>query len=258
MIVAGCAAESGPTRMITLATTTSMQDSGMLDLLLPEFRKQTGIEVKVVAVGSGQALEIARRGDADVLITHSPAAEQKFMDEGFGLNRRPIMSNDFVIVGPPGDPARIQGESSPAGALRKIANQRQPFVSRGDDSGTHHKELHLWQQAGESPAGDWYINAGGGMAQALRIASERDAYTLSDRGTFLALADQVDLKILGDYEPKIANPYSVTVVRGTNDSYGSVAAAQEFADFLVHPDTRRLIADFGVERFGQSLFRPAE
>jgi tungstate transport system substrate-binding protein len=180
----GCGRAPAPA--ITLATTTSTQDSGLLDALLPRFRQETGIEVKVVAVGTGQALQLGRRGDADVLLVHDPAGEEQFMAEGFGSERRPVMHNDFVLVGPPADPAGVKGQASAAAAFARIARARAPFVSRGDESGTHQKEKAVWRAAGIEPGGDWYVRAGGGMGQVLRMATEKRAYTLSDRGTFLA------------------------------------------------------------------------
>jgi len=258
-ILAGCgrSAEESP-KTITLATTTSMQDSGMLDVLLPAFKQQTGIEVQVVAVGSGQAMEIGRRGDADVLITHSPAAERKFVDEGYGIDQQQVMFNDFVLVGPQDDPAKVASTESAEDALRKIADAKQTFLSRGDDSGTHQKELTLWRKAQIEPTGAWYLKGGVGMAQALRMASERNGYTLSDRGTFLALQDELRLKVLHEGDPMLENPYSVTVINPEKHPETNVDAAREFAKFLRSPPARQLISEFGAERFGRPLFQPAE
>ena len=255
----GCVrAEQQPTERITLATTTSMQDSGMLDLLLPAFKEQTGIGVQVIAVGSGQAMELGRRGDADVLITHSPAAEQQFVDEGYGIERREIMFNDFILVGPADDPAKVASAGSAVDAFRRLADARQTFLSRGDDSGTHVKELRIWEQADVDLTGDWYLKGGVGMAQALRMANEKHAYTLSDRGTYLALCDELQLKVLFEGDPILENRYSVTVINPEKHPQAKVAAARAFAEFLRSPATRERISQFGVDRFGQPLFKPAE
>ena len=255
VISIGCAPRSHTdAKSITLATTTSTHDSGLLDALLPLFTKQTGIEVKVVAVGTGQALAMGRRGDADVLLTHAPPAEQEFMDAGHGSQRRPVMHNDFVIVGPVPDPAKIASERRVADALKKISAQQSPFVSRGDDSGTHIKERAIWQTADIEPAGNWYIEAGVGMAHALRLANERQAYTLSDRSTFLAHRDQLDLAILCEHDPPLNNLYSVILVNPARHPGIAHTAALEFADFLASSAARDVIRTFGQQKYGQPLF----
>ena len=251
LLAAGC---SPGQKALTLATTTSTQDSGLLDVLVPRFRARTGIEVKVVAVGTGQALELARRGDADVLLVHDPAAEQRFMDDGFGADRREVMHNDFVLVGPADDPADVRGQASVAEALARIARRGSPFVSRGDESGTHQKEKTVWRQAGVEPRGDWYLSAGAGMGQVLRLASEKRAYTLSDRGTFLALRGGLDLAVLVEGDPLLVNPYHVIVVNPAKHPHVRRREAEQFADFLLSPEGQGLIADFGKDRFGQPLF----
>src|SRR5262245_18041488 len=190
VLAAGCSSKQPET--ITLASGTTPRDSGLLDVLVPLFREQTGIEVKVVAVGTGQALELARRGDADVLLAHDPTSEQRFMDEGFGLQRRQVMYNDFVLVGPAADPAGVKGQSITE-AFSRVARRGAAFVPRGDESGTHQKEREIWRQANVEPKGDWYIRAGAGMGQVLRMAGEKGAYTLSDRGTYLAQRNGLDL-----------------------------------------------------------------
>jgi tungstate transport system substrate-binding protein len=252
--VAGC---SRPAPSLTLATTTSTQDSGLLDMLVPMFREQTGIEVKVVAVGTGQALQLGRRGDADVLLVHDPAGERRFVDEGFGVGRRQVMWNDFVLVGPPADPAGVKGEKSIASAFARLARKGTPFVSRGDESGTHVKEKAVWRRAGIEPKGRWYIRAGGGMGQVLRMASEKRACTLTDRGTFLALRQGLDLAILSEGGPLLRNPYSVILVNPDRHPHVRRRAAQKFADFLRAPGAQRAIAGFGKDRYGQPLFFPA-
>lgn len=255
-LTVGCKQSARPSNAITLATTTSTQDSGLLDVLIPRFREKTGIEVRVVAVGSGQALELGRRGDADVLLTHAPVAEQSFMDEGWGHHRRAVMYNDFILVGPESDPATVKGLTSITEAFIRVADQEALFVSRGDESGTHQKERELWKAAGREPQGDWYIQAGGGMAQALRMADEKQAYVLADRGSFIALRKALDLAILSERDPLLQNDYAVIVTSAKKHPHVNAAAAREFADFLTDPSTKRLIADFGVDKFGEPLFFP--
>lgn len=256
VVVAACRPTSGPSpQSITLATTTSTQDSGLLDELVPRFKKQTGIEVKVIAVGSGQALELGRRGDADVLLTHSPAAEEKFIAEGYGVERRAVMHNDFVIVGPPDDPAGLKNATTTAvAAFELLAAGRALFVSRGDDSGTHQKEKQLWKKAHASPTGKWYVEAGTGMAHVLRIADEKRAYTLTDRGTYLAV--KPDLAVVNEGDALLRNNYSVMLVNPAKHPATRTAPARQFADFLVAAETQRFIKQFGVAKYGQSLFAP--
>jgi tungstate transport system substrate-binding protein len=249
----GCSPPA-PAPSLTLATTTSAQDSGLLDVLVPAFRGQTGIEVKVVAVGTGQALELGRRGDADVLLVHSPPAEQRFVDEGFGVGRRQVMWNDFVVAGPPADPAGVKGSPSAAEAFARIARARSPFVSRGDESGTHLKEKEVWRRAGVEPGGDWYVASGAGMGQVLRMAGEKRAYTLTDRGTYLAQRQGPDLTVLYEGDPLLRNVYSIIRVNPEKHPHVRREAAEKFADFLTGPEGRKIIADFGKDRFGQPLF----
>lgn len=247
---------SEPAGSVTLATTTSTRDSGLLDVLLPQFEKQTGLHVKVVAVGSGQALELGRRGDADVLLTHAPEAEREFLQQGYGELRRALMYNDFVLVGPVSDPAQIKGQKAIGAALQRIAQTRSPFVSRGDESGTHQKERALWKPAAVAPAGDWYISAGSGMAAVLRMANEQQAYTLSDRGTFLAQRQKLDLVIVSQGDPLLRNPYAVLLVSAAKHPHVQRAAARKLLDFLVSPAAQKTIAEFGVKEFGMPLFFP--
>ena len=254
--IAGCEPAHDQTQTLTLATTTSTRDSGLLKVLVPMFEKETGIEVKVVAVGSGQALELGRRGDADVLLAHAPDAEKQFMAEGYGEQRRGVMHNDFVLVGPQTDPAGIKNQSSITKAFQRIARSKSPFISRGDESGTHMKEKKIWKEASLDPAGKWYVRAGAGMAQALRIASEKRAYTLADRGTFLSQRDRLDLTIHSQGDPLLRNPYAVIVVSSAKHPGLNHQAASRFSEFLLSPKVQRIIAKFGVERFGQPLFFP--
>jgi len=212
---------------VILSTTTSTQDSGLLDLLVPMFEKKTGLSVKTVSVGTGQALALAGRGEADVALVHAPSLERKYVEEGKMQNRRLVMYNDFVIVGPEDDPARIKGTPKAVDALKRIAETQSRFVSRGDKSGTHLLELGLWKQAGIGPKGTWYIESGQGMGQTLGIANDRRAYTITDRGTWLAFQKRVN-----------------------------VTGGKAFADFMVAPETQAAIKTFGVAKFGHPLFVP--
>jgi tungstate transport system substrate-binding protein len=257
LLAVGCGGPPARELTLTLATTTSTQDSGLLDALVPMFRRESGVEVKVVAVGSGQALELGRRGDADVVLAHSPAAEERFMAEGFGESRRAVMSSDFVLVGPPGDPAGLADLRPVSRAFAAIARGGYPFVSRGDESGTHRKEIEIWKAADIEPGGDWYVQAGTGMAQALRMADQKRAYTLSDRATFLAQRAGLDLKILGQGDRLLDNEYHVIVVSPAKHPGVHAGAAREFAGFLVSPGTQGVIAEFGRDRYGEPLFRVA-
>ncbi|THJ01967.1 tungsten ABC transporter substrate-binding protein [Nocardioides sp.] len=235
-----------------LATTTSTQDSGLLDELLPDFEKEFGCTVKTVAVGSGEALELGERGNADVLLVHSPGAEREFMDGGHGVSREPVMHNDFVIVGPEADPANLEGAADAADALVRIAETESLFASRGDDSGTHAKELALWEEAGVDAAGEWYFETGQGMGQTLTIAGQRSAYALTDRGTFLATAN-LDSTITFEGSGDLQNFYHVIVVdRGEEP----VSCAEELATWIREPDVQKRIGDFGVEQYGEPLFVP--
>jgi tungstate transport system substrate-binding protein len=236
-------------RMI-LATTTSTQDSGLLDELVPGFEDESGCSVKTVAVGSGEALELGEKGDADVLLVHSPEAEQEYMDGGHGVSREAVMHNDFIVVGPADDEAGVKGMSSAAEAFTQIEKAESPFASRGDDSGTHTKELSLWEAAEIEPKGSWYIETGQGMGETLTIASQKQAYTLSDRGTFLA-TESVDLDLLVEGGEDLLNPYHVIVV----DAEGvNLACAEEFSDWIISPATQRAIGRFGVDEYGEPLF----
>ena len=249
----GC---SQPAQSITLGTTTSAQDSGLLDVLVPKFKAETGINVKVIAVGSGQALELGRRGDADILLVHDPAGEERFMADGQGSRHEPLMANDFILVGPAADPAKIKEASSISDAFQRLAKIGSLFISRGDESGTHQKERIVWKQVGMEPAGDWYIRAGAGMGQVLRMASQKRAYTLSDRGTFLAQKEGLELVIVREGDKILENPYSILLVNPANHPGIHADGARRFADFLLSPETQKLIGEFGVDRFGQPLFYP--
>jgi len=241
---------------IILATTTSTQDSGLLDKLIPVFEKQTGYFVKTIAVGSGQAMKMGEKGEADVLLVHSPAAEKKFVEEGYGVNRRLVMHNDFIIVGPAADVAKIKGVKSSAEALKKIAGAGVLFVSRGDNSGTHAKEKTLWTKAGITPAGQkWYQETGLGMGQTLNVASEKKGYTLADRGTYLATKN-LGLEILNQGDAALLNIYHVIEVNPAKWSKVNVDGAKAFADFMVSKNTQTIIKTFGVDKYGSPLFFP--
>lgn len=241
---------------IILATTTSTQDSGLLDYLLPIFHEQSGYIVKTIAVGTGKALKMAEDGNVDVLLVHAPSAEKELMDKGFGSDRFLIMHNDFVVVGPPDNPAGIIDTSTIFESFQVINDSKSTFVSRGDDSGTHKKEMEFWNEIGISPQGDWYLETGQGMAASLRIASEKNAYTLTDRATYLANLETLDLAIHVEGDNQLLNVYHVIVVSSDIWPQVNFEGAQAFALFFTTEDTQSLIGEFGIEQFGQSLFTP--
>jgi tungstate transport system substrate-binding protein len=244
---------------LILATTTSTQDSGLLDVLVPMFEQESGFKVKVVAVGSGQALQMGQEGNADVLLVHSPSAEKTYMDGGFGKERDLIMHNDFVIVGPASDPAGIKGTATAVDAFKKIATAGAPFVSRGDKSGTNTKELALWKSAALDPAGQkpaWYIESGQGMGTTLSIASEKAGYTLTDRATYLANKANLQLDILVEGDKGLLNVYHVITVNPEKWPKVNQDGATAFATWLMSPATQEVIRKFGVNQYGQQLFTP--
>ena len=241
---------------VILSTTTSTQDSGLLDVLVPLFERQTGYAVKTIAVGTGQALVLAARGEADVVLAHAPELEKKYVADGKMLNRRIVMYNDFVVIGPADDPAKIKGTKRAADAMKAIAASGARFVSRGDNSGTHLLEKRLWKLAGVDPAGGWYIEAGQGMGATLGIADDRKAYTLTDRGTFLALQKRVRLPILLEGDRPLLNVYSVMEVNPNNGPRVNAAGGGAFAAFMVSADVQKIIKTFGVDKYGQALFVP--
>jgi tungstate transport system substrate-binding protein len=243
-------------RPLVLATTTSTQDSGLLDVLVPAFGKEADRQVKTVAVGSGEAIELGSRGEADVLLVHSPDDEEEFMASGKGGTRRLVMHNDFVVVGPPDDPAGIRGMSSTAALERIAQNAEAPFISRGDDSGTHALELKLWDEAGVRPAGSWYQETGQGMGATLRIADQKRAYTVADRGTYLSTEDSTDLDVLVTGEPRLLNVYHVIDVDPGAGPRVNAAGGRAFADWIVSPAAQRMIGAFGRKEFGRPLFVP--
>jgi tungstate transport system substrate-binding protein len=242
---------------IILATTTSTQDSGLLDKLIPIFEKKTGYFVKTIAVGSGAAMKMGEKGEADVMLVHSPDAEKKFVEEGYGINRRLVMHNDFVIVGPGADPAKIKGVKSSAEALKLVSKAEGLFLSRGDNSGTDAKEKKLWKKAEITPAGQkWYQETGLGMGQTLNVAAEKKGYTLTDRGTYLALKKNLGLDILVEGDAALLNVYHVIEVNPDKWSKVNVAGAKAFADFMVSKKTQKIIKTFGVDKYGSPLFFP--
>jgi tungstate transport system substrate-binding protein len=244
-------------KTLILATTTSTQDTGLLDVLIPIFEKKTGYFVKTIAVGSGQAMTMGKKGEADVLLVHSPAAEKEFMEGGFGVNRRLVMHNDFVIIGPADDPAKIKGLKSAAGAFKKIAAAQALFISRGDNSGTHAKEKQIWKVAGVKYEGEkWYQQTGLGMGQTLNVAAEKDGYALTDRGTYLAFAKTLKLNILVEGDAVLLNIYHVMEVNPQKWPKVNFAAAKAFADFMVSKETQEIIRNFGVDKYGSPLFFP--
>lgn len=242
-------------RPVILATTTSTQDSGLLDVLVPAFERDSDRQVKTVAVGSGEAIELGSRGEADVLLVHSPDDEETFMKTGKGGERRLVMHNDFVVVGPPDDPAGIKGLSS-TDALRRIAKEEAPFMSRGDDSGTHNLELKLWDEAGVEPAGSWYQETGQGMGATLRIADQKRAYTISDHGTHLSTEDSTDLDVLVEGEPRLLNIYHVIDIDPSAGPRVNDAGGRAFAEWIVSPEAQGMIGAFGRKEFGRPLFVP--
>jgi tungstate transport system substrate-binding protein len=250
-------APAGPTtKELILATTTSTQDSGLLDVLVPAFEKQSGYTVKTLAVGTGQALKMGEEGNADVLLVHAPASEKTYMDGGFGAERFLVMHNDFIIVGPTADPAGINGMTSALEALKKIAATAAPFVSRGDDSGTHKAELALWKKAEITPEGSWYIETGQGMGATLKVAGEKTAYTLTDRATYLATKEGLGLDILVEGDNALLNVYHVITVNPAKWPKVNNEGAKAFAQFLISPETQKMIGEFGADKYGEPLFFP--
>ena len=241
---------------VILSTTTSTQDSGLLEVLVPMFERQTGYAVKTIAVGTGQALTLAARGEADVVLAHAPALERKYVAEGKMLNRRLVMYNDFVVIGPAEDPARVKGTKKAADALKAIADAGARFVSRGDNSGTHVLEKSLWKLAGVEPGGGWYIESGQGMGATLGIAADRKAYTLTDRATLLAFQKRVRLPILLEGDRPLFNIYSVMEVNPGNGPKVNTSGGKAFADFMLSADIQKVIKTFGVDKYGQALFVP--
>jgi len=262
-IIQGCSKPSQPQQSgqqpqnkdVILATTTSTQDSGLLDVLVPKFEQKTGYKVKTIAVGTGAALTMGEKGEADVLLVHAPKDEKKLVDSGVGINYQLVMHNDFIIVGPASDPAGIKG-SKTVDAFKKIADKKVTFVSRGDESGTHKKEKDLWNAVGVKPEGSWYQQSGTGMGATLNIASEKQGYTLTDRATYLAQKKNIKLEILVEGDKTLLNIYHVMQVNPEKFNKVNKDGGKAFVDFMVNPETQKIIEDFGKDKYGESLFFP--
>jgi tungstate transport system substrate-binding protein len=239
---------------LVFATTTSVQDTGLLDVIVPVFEKQHGYHVKAVAVGTGQALAMAGRGEADVVLAHAPDAEKKYVDEGALIHRRLMMHNWFLLAGPAADPAKIKGTTKAIDALKKIAEVKATFVSRGDDSGTHKLEKKLWEQTGLTPGGDWYLQSGQGMGKTLGIAGEKQGYVISDRATYLAFQKTTGLTILLEGDPAFLNIYHVLEVNPEKFPKVNAKGGKAFADFLLSPTVQDILKTFGRDKFGEPLF----
>ena len=239
---------------IRMATTTSTDNSGLLEAVLPPFEKMCGVTVDVIAVGTGKAITLGETGNVDLILVHAPEAEEQFIAEGYGVNRRQVMHNDFVVLGPEGDPAKIKGEKKSARAFQKIAQTGALFISRGDDSGTHKKERNIWQDAGVEPRGAWYLEAGQGMGTVLQMAHEKGAYTISDRGTFLAYRSKIDLTIMSEGDPVLYNPYGVIAVNPARHPHVNYVKAMALIGWFTSPECQKIIAAF--KKGGEVLFYP--
>lgn len=255
-LLAALAGPAGAGQAVILSTTTSTQDSGLLDVLVPMFEKKTGHPLKTISVGTGQALALAGKGEADVALVHAPDSEKKYLADGLLVNRRLVMHNDFIIAGPAEDPAKIRGLPSAVNALKRIAEARATFVSRGDNSGTHQLEKKLWTTAKVQPAGAWYLQAGQGMGATLGIASEKRGYVLTDRATFLAFRKRAQLAMLVEKDRILLNIYSVLEPNPAKFPKINVAGGKAFADFMVSSEAQAVIKTFGVDKFGEPLFFP--
>mgnify|MGYP004703523919 CR=1 FL=1 len=246
--------ETETAQSIVLATTTSTDQTGLLDAIIPAFTNQTGIKVKVVAVGTGQALEMGKTGEADVVLVHAKASEEVFVEEGYGIERFDVMYNDFVLLGAEALPEAYLQDI--VGAFQYIADNQLSFVSRGDDSGTHKKELAIWGKLNMEPRGDWYISAGKGMGEVIQMADEKQAYTLSDRGTYLSIKENFELKVVVEKSSDLLNQYGIIVVNPDKNPKVHAAEAQNFVDWMLSKETQEKIGLFGVETYGQPLFVP--
>ncbi len=243
-------------KKIILATTTSTYDSGLLDELIPVFEKKYKIIVTPIAVGTGEALKMGERGEADVILVHARSEEDKFVEEGYGVNRNDVMHNDFVIVGPEEDPAKIKYLEKVSDVFKTISENKILFVSRGDDSGTHKKEKKIWEEAGVEPKGDWYLEVGQGMAETIMVANEKNAYTLTDRGTYLSQQDNIQLVILFEGDPFLLNPYGIIAINPDKHLKVNYEGAMRFIEFITSKEGQEIIKNFGIEKYGQPLFSP--
>jgi tungstate transport system substrate-binding protein len=260
MVIAGCGGSGGNAierSVLILATTTSTQDSGLLDEWVPMFEAENPYSVKVIAVGSGEAMSMGREGECDVMLVHSPAAEEEIVAEGFAVDRKAVMHNDFILVGPASDPAGVKGADTAKDAFSRIAAAAaSEFISRGDESGTHTKELKIWDEAGIEPAGAWYVESGKGMGDTLRIANEREAYTIADRGTYLSLKDSLELEVLSEGDPAYFNNYHVMNVNPEKYPDVNIEGSRAFNAFCVSREAQEFLNEFGVEKYGEPLFYP--
>lgn len=254
LTLSACKAEE---KSFILATTTSTYDSGLLDYLLPHFKEKTNIEVKVVPKGTGAAIELAKNGDADCLLVHAKSKEEAFIEEGFGLERFDVMYNDFVIIGPKGDPAGLKekANSDPVQAFKLLSETGSTFVSRGDDSGTHTKEKAIWSEAGIEPSGKWYVSAGKGMGDVIQMSEEMEGYTLTDRATYLSMKDKLNLEVVTEKNDILYNQYGVIRLNPDKNDVKK-AEADEFIQWILGEEAQKLIAEYGKEKFGQALFTP--
>ena len=241
---------------LKMSTTTSTENSGLLSVLLPPFEERFNVKVDVIAVGTGKALELGANGDVDIVFVHARAAEDQFVADGNGVNRRDVMYNDFVILGPETDPDGIKDAQSAAEALKKIAEAEAEFISRGDDSGTHKKELEIWNAAGVKPEGNWYMEAGQGMGAVLTMTNDKQAYTMSDRGTYLAFTEKVDLKVLFEGDPILYNPYGIIAVNPAKYPHVNYLDAMALIGWVTSPEGQAIIKEYGKDKFGTPLFYP--
>jgi tungstate transport system substrate-binding protein len=239
---------------LRMSTTTSTENTGLLQAINPVFEKKYGVKVDVIAVGTGKALKLAENGDVDIVLVHDPELEGQFMAAGFGIDRRAVMHNDFVIVGPPSDLANVRQTEMASAAFRNIAQRRATFISRGDESGTHQKEKAIWKEAGIQPGGDWYLAIGQGMGAVLQVADDKQAYALTDRGTYIAYQQMLDLAILLEGDPLLLNPYHVIAVNPARHPHARYDLAKQYVEFITGPVGQRLIRDFRIN--GQQLFYP--
>lgn len=257
-LLIGCGHKDTGGDSIILSTTTSTEDSGLLDYLLPKFKEESGIDVKVIAVGTGKALQMGKDGEADILLVHAKESEEEFVAEGHGLERRDVMYNDFILVGPGEDPLNLKSEhpNNILEGLKALAETETEFVSRGDDSGTHKKELSIWKEAGIDPEGNWYISAGSGMGDVLKIADEKRAYTITDRGTYLSMKDNLDLEIIIEGDENLFNQYGIIPVNPDKSDKINIEGAKKFMEWILSDKVQELIGEFGVEEYGMPLFIP--
>jgi len=239
---------------LKMATTTSTDNSGLLTVLNPPYEKRYGVRLDVISVGTGKAIRLGKNGDVDLILVHAPGAEKKFVDEGSGIEREPVMHNDFVIVGPENDPVGLNSAKNIQEAMSILMQNKSVFVSRGDDSGTHKKENRLWEMVGDIPSGEWYLSVGQGMGTVLRIADDKQAYTLTDRGTFLAFKDKIKLKVLFENDDALFNPYHVIMVNAKKHPHTKIDLARKYSDFIRSKEGQDIIRNFKVN--GKRLFHP--